>query len=90
MTQSPALPAHSPLAHADQALAAAEREMREAAEIAGEIGQPQLEQALEETAEVLEDRQAALNIAAGNDEGDDEDSGKADAQRRAWEPLPPE
>jgi hypothetical protein len=78
---------NSPLSRAQHALEVARQEVDEAATTTDD--QPRLEQALDETAEALDDHQAALNNAAEADQADDEDSGKAEAERRAWAPLPP-
>jgi len=77
---------NSPLGLALVALETPRRGVDKAADDADD--QPRLEQALDETVEASEEKLAVLNIAAEADQADGDDSGRAQAERRAWAPPP--
>jgi hypothetical protein len=86
-TPDPAIPANSPLGRAQQALTQAKREVYRAADEAEE--QPRLDTALRETAEDIEEHQAAIESAEEADRDDAEERGAAGAEREEWKPPPP-
>ena len=85
----PPAPANSQLGRAQQALATAQHEVELATEEAAADAQPNLERALEDTVELIDEGQGKILKAVSDDEADAEESGAADAARAAWFPPRP-